>query len=458
MYSSKDRVKSGIPLGGIGTGKIEILPNGCFDNVTFLNNWRRPISNEENVKNGYDKGILGFHFGVFIKWGNKKIVRLLQTEKIKNYPTIQKIEFVGTYPKAVLRYFDKKLPVDIRLEAYSPIVPNDYELSSLPGAIFKFDFKSKVKESVEVMIFMIARNIVGKWYIGRTNKVCSLSNKTKGIHFTQEPGYDNDETFGDFTISNTGNNGYYNAWNSQQINFIYNNNNISLEVIDFLKKYEKLPKVDNDFVLRNENIQLCSSICERITLNSDKTQSSVFTIGWHFPHHEYGHYYERKYKNSLQVCKYLEKNKAYIIKKINSWIDKVSQMKLPLWLEDGLLNNLYVLTSGTWYTRDGDFSIYESPFICPLMGTLDVGFYGTIPIAFLFPKLAKNYLQLFANAQRKDGYIPHDLGFECLNRPSDGTTFYQWKDLNSKFILMLYRDYLWTDDLSYLKKLYPNTN
>ena len=37
-YTSKDRLKSGLPLGGIGAGKIEILPNGGLDFFTVANN------------------------------------------------------------------------------------------------------------------------------------------------------------------------------------------------------------------------------------------------------------------------------------------------------------------------------------------------------------------------------------------------------------------------------------
>ena len=37
--------------------------------------------------------------------------------------------------------------------------------------------------------------------------------------------------------------------------------------------------------------------------------------------------------------------------------------------------------------RRGEFIAYESPIVCPLMGTLDVSFYGSIPISLLFPEL-----------------------------------------------------------------------
>ncbi|MEE8359924.1 MAG: hypothetical protein V3S04_03255, partial [Candidatus Omnitrophota bacterium] len=77
-YTSRDKVKSGVPLGGIGAGKIEIMPNGAVDFITFQNNWSTPIK-------GGAAGILGFHFGVFSECDGKRSSRLLQTSKIDTF-------------------------------------------------------------------------------------------------------------------------------------------------------------------------------------------------------------------------------------------------------------------------------------------------------------------------------------------------------------------------------------
>ena len=98
--------------------------------------------------------------------------------------------------------------------------------------------------------------------------------------------------------------------------------------------------------------------------------------------------------------------------------------------------------------------MYENPVKWPLMDSLDVRYYGTHALLLYFPDLEKNTMRVFKDAQRKDGRIPHDLGKAQINCPSDGTTAGKpWKDLSTKYALMVYRDYLWTGDLKFLKEM-----
>jgi uncharacterized protein (DUF608 family) len=91
------------------------------------------------------------------------------------------------------------------------------------------------------------------------------------------------------------------------------------------------------------------------------------------------------------------------------------------------------------------------------MDSLDVRYYGTLPLACLFPKLERSTLALFRDLQRPDGRIPHDLGKAQINCPSDGTTAgVGWKDLSTKYALMVYRNFRWTSDRSWVREFYPS--
>ena len=72
FHSGKESL-SGVPLGGIGAGKFELLPNGLFNSFTFLNNWSCPLNGR-----GEFPGVLGYHLGVFVEHDlGERLVRLI---------------------------------------------------------------------------------------------------------------------------------------------------------------------------------------------------------------------------------------------------------------------------------------------------------------------------------------------------------------------------------------------
>jgi non-lysosomal glucosylceramidase len=160
-----------------------------------------------------------------------------------------------------------------------------------------------------------------------------------------------------------------------------------------------------------------------------------------------------------------------------------------------LFNELYALTDGgTFWGReagsdtkkDATFSLLEC-FDYAYYGTLDVRFYASLPLLKFWPEIDKRVLREFAatvlkewpeqglwvwktaqtgspviHKRKKIGAVPHDLGvpdgdpFISVNEPGWQDTN-DWKDLNSKFVLMVYRDYVLTGrkDTSFLRETWP---
>ncbi len=179
-------------------------------------------------------------------------------------------------------------------------------------------------------------------------------------------------------------------------------------------------------------------------------------MAWHFPHHPFGHHYAVKFKDSEKVAETAVSARRSSKTRIGRFHDLVFSFPFPKWFNDALIANLSPFFSSSLYLKDKRFAFYEAPVICPLLGTLDVGYYGSIPLAYFFPDLESSQMDQFSRAQRSDGYMPHDLGRHRVDMPSDGTTFHKWKDLNPKYILMIYRDFLWSGDRSFLKRSYPH--
>lgn len=452
-YTSQDKVKSGVPLGGIGAGKMEIMSNGSINFITFQNNWSEPISGDKS-------GILGFHFGIFTECEGTKVARLLQTNKINTFPLIDRIEYEGSFPFARLKYYDKKVPLEMELLSYSSFIPHNKKDSSLPGAFFSFKFKNPTKKKVSASLLIIGRNTIGNWGIGRFNVVRKDKDQVY-LSFKngrREP-LRNDFSLGDMTISlprSAGKITYLGEWNLQSKCFRLKERELKLDAWDYFSKMGRLPNENTRKIVESESQELGGALSVKFDMAPGETKEVQIIYSWFFPTHTIGHIYSRWFRNSLDVSRYMLRERQRLYDLTKGWHDNLVSKNLPSWFNDALTNNLYPLFSSTWYGKDGNFATYEAPIICPLMGTLDVRFYGSLPLALFFPDLEMTVMGQFASAQRKDGYIPHDLGRKRIDLPSDGTTYYRWKDLCSIFVLLCYRDYLFTKNKKFLRRLYPN--
>lgn len=112
-----------------------------------------------------------------------------------------------------------------------------------------------------------------------------------------------------------------------------------------------------------------------------------------------------------------------------------------------------------------------------MLNTYDVHFYSSFALLMLFPKLELSIQRDFAAAvlmhdpdkmkilfdgrwvpRKVLGAVPHDIGF---NDPWFEVNAYnqfdtaRWKDLNSKFVLQVYRDVVATGDKNFAKAVWP---
>lgn len=456
-YQHKDTVKTGIPFGGIGAGKLEILPSGLFNAITFQNNWSKPISG-----NGEYPGILGYHMGLFVsdpsvKKGSRAF--LLQTVPVAGLPTVRQLRLDGVFPKAVLHYLEPGLGLDVSLEVFSPWIPGDIKHTSLPCVFFKFVVKNKRKSPVDAAFLFTARNLCGEWCVGRRNRV-EESSSSVDLVFSNEERSGRDPMNGSvrYRFEKTGwSLSAVESWNAVSKNFSFTSENILLPVWEEFSKKGALDARPSQGVVHGENRELCGAVAAKQRIPAGGTKELLFTASWSFPDHPDGHQYEKWFKGTQEVSRYASLRRNALAKKTARVEELVFSLPFPEWFRDALLTNLAPFFSSSWYVKDGRFAFYEAPIVCPLMGTLDVGYYGSIPLGYFFPELERSQILQFAKAQRPDGYVPHDLGKNRIDLASNGTTFYRWKDLNSKFILVAYRDYLWSGaDRAFLKQVYPN--
>ncbi len=456
-FNSQQKLKSGLPLGGIGAGKLEILPNGCLDFFTFLNNLDNPLTNSK--RNKESAGVLGFHFGLVVKNSRVNFSKILETVKIGNYENIEEIGFEGNFPFAKLQFKDKELPLTVELQANSYFIPQDAVNSGLPAAAFTFKFENKTQEDFFISLAVIVRNISSYWCVGRKNIVID-ENKFLFLDLLSINPLENDASAGEFCVGIPKNSereiSYLGEFNLQKKPFVFAKNKISLKAWEYLLEFGRLPNINSQESVTSESFQLGGALCVEAKIPAGRTKEIPVYFSWYFPNCAEGNFYQNNFKNTFEVIKYAQENKEKFSEASLRWQEKLNETDMPPWLKDGLINNLYPFFSSSFWTKTDKFALLEAPCVCSLMGTLDVRFYGSLPTMLFFPELEIKEMRLFLKAQRQNGYMPHDLGHKRFDMPSNGTTALLWKDLNPKFILMVYRDFLrFNKDKNFLEEFYP---
>ncbi|PRP85802.1 non-lysosomal glucosylceramidase isoform 6 [Planoprotostelium fungivorum] len=174
-------------------------------------------------------------------------------------------------------------------------------------------------------------------------------------------------------------------------------------------------------------------------------------------------------------------------RKIDQWQSTIyNDPDLPPDYVGALFNELYfIVDGGTVWTeeddRDDDIGkfAYLEGLEYLMYNTYDVHFYASFALIMNWPKLELSLQRDIATATRSDsdekwtllhsgeeamrkkkGAVPHDIGTPgeapwvkvnsyCIQDVS------RWKDLPSKFILQVYRDYVATEDKLFLENLLP---
>lgn len=151
-------------LGGIGTGNVSLGSRGEFRDWELFNH--------------PDKG-LHFPNSYFAIWAKEEdepsIAKVLQAQfnpphsKPHGYspyaggglPRMKASRMTGEYPICQIQFEDADLPVQVKLEAYTPFIPLNAEDSGIPGTILSYRVKNITDRPVEVTVAGSLINPIG---------------------------------------------------------------------------------------------------------------------------------------------------------------------------------------------------------------------------------------------------------------------------------------------------------
>jgi non-lysosomal glucosylceramidase len=319
------------------------------------------------------------------------------------------------------------------------------------------------------------------------------NNQISGIVFDRlRPGPVTEEWDGQFAIATRPGDG-------AEVTYLgaYPANGDGSEVWNSFSKDGRLPNVAQPIASSGD--ALAGAFAVRFTLAPHETRVVPMALSWDLPVVQFGggrkwnrHYtsfFGAEGTHAFEIARTALERQEEWSQAIDAWQKPiVSDEKKPQWYRAELFNELYFLADGgtLWgherdrqgeahsAAKDSDRFSYLECFDYPFYGSLDVRFYGSFPLLRFWPEIEKQEMREYTNTipesnpqryvwgwrsfrehqlveftRKVPGAAPHDLGApgeDPLDNPNQYN--YQdvsnWRDLNSKYVLMIWRDYALT--------------
>lgn len=360
----------GMPLGGIGTGCIDLNSDGTLGLCSIFNSLAPPRE--------LRSPLLELRL-------NNSVMPLNVTstsEAPENF--CKQIHYWGHYPVADLEY-ELQASVSVGLRAWAPFLPGDASTSNTPAIFFD----------------VILRNL--------------SEQKQAGVVACCVPGPSEAEAKSSSS-------------SSSQVALAgqYHGTRINWDGGSYI-----VAGLDRDGGIPALGVAAVSARIARVEVNFElapgQEKEVHFVLAWYVPRwagseaHHFRHAYAGRFADVEEVVRFALAHKSAWMRRILHWQSEIyAQQQLPPWLRDQLINVLHTITedsfwagesipSESWYRPVGLFGLTESPRTTPhICNPSD--WYGTLPIVFFFPELMQSLLRLYAHFQLPTGEIPLGVG------------------------------------------------
>ena len=153
---------SGIALGGIGAGSVELQPDGEFHYWQIANPPRLTEVCWENKVDDGESSTGALSFWVRTEQAEKRpVVRKLGMKTdpedftYRLFPwnkPVERIHFDGRFPVCELQYDDAALPCRLTARAAAPFVPHKTDIAATPGFYLDFEIENQKDEPMTVSL------------------------------------------------------------------------------------------------------------------------------------------------------------------------------------------------------------------------------------------------------------------------------------------------------------------
>lgn len=464
------------PLGGIGTGNVSLGARGDLRDWEIFN---RPA-----------KGTLlpNTFFALRAQpEGGDPVVRVLEGPIQPPYtpshgfdpgtgaglPRFLETTFKGEYPLATIDFHDDQMPVNVQLEAFTPLIPLNPDDSGIPCAIFTYKVNNPTDRPVRVTLVGSLTNPVGHPLFDPTDKQRKARLGQTVNEFRSEADYR-----GLFLRAEGIDAGSLEYGN---LSLVTDHPSITYKLAwlrgfwwDFVREFWDDLADDGlltDLGYTDPPDQADSaSLGVYDTLPAGESKAFRFILTWYFPNriNSWDNYnapitrnhYATHFSDAWDVVRYVVRELPRLERETKRFHKALFDSTLPSYVLDALSANIVPLRSNTcFWLEDGRFLGWEGCFDnrgCCTGNCTHVWSY-VYTIAYLFPSLEREMRRIeFAVETEPDGY----MNFRSY-RTFDPNANWLWQgektaavDGQMGSILRSYRDWLLCGDKEWLATLW----
>jgi uncharacterized protein (DUF608 family) len=477
VFTGRQLSEIAFPLGGIGTGTVSLGGRGD------LRDWE--IFNRPN------KGkALPFTFVALWarRQGESPVVKVLEgpllppfrgssgfpRERAQGLPHMNAARFSGAYPIAEVAFEDPLVPLEISLEAFNPFVPLDTDASSLPVAILRYRLRNTGARPVDAALAFSILNPIG--YDGtaaiRGNSFQGFGqNVTRvrregpmaGLDMTSLKYEADDVRNGSVAlVTTTTDMTARAAWEPGAWFDSFS------KWFDEYAPGGQLKNIDQSGPSA-EGVSDYATIAPRLTLQPGETGFVQFVLAWYFPlrvnywnpepevrGRKLRNYYGTRFASAWEVARHTIERLPSLERDTRAFREAMTVGTLPGVVVDAVTSQMSIIRTNTCLLLEGkQFFAFEGTNdeggCCP-MNCTHVWNYEQA-LAHLFPDLERSMrVTDFTVNLHPDGA----MAFRTL--VPTGRALWKFKpaaDGQMGTIIKLYREWQFSGDLSFLKKLWP---
>ena len=460
-----------LPLGGIGTGTVSLGGRGELRDWEIMN---VPAKGYSTVTTGNNAPF----FAIYTKEQNEQprttlLAGPLYDHEYLHYegrsvnhhgmPRFAEAGFDAAYPFGQVCLSDGKLPVEVRVKAFNPLIPCDADKSGMPIAVLSYEVKNKTGKPIEVAVCGSMRNFVGKdgshyvqdWkgdYIPtgakRNKNTFCQGNGLSGIYMSSE-GVDKDSpAFGTIALTTNALEGVSYRTSSRPDHW-------SNSILDFWDDFSAEGELTEKEVSADDDPM--ASLAVKRTIPAKGKETVTFFITWSFPNRRawssenIGNYYTIQYPDAWESAKQIVPQIPELEEKTLSFVQAVLNSTYPVEIKEAALFNLATLRSQTVFRiPSGHLMGWEGTMdrfgSCPGSCTHVWNYEMATP--FLFGSLSRTMRDVELNHATKENGLMNFRAALPLRIAADGNS--AAADGQMGCVMKFYRDWQLSGDNRFL--------